>query len=131
MKSNSSTASHSIELEFRFNSSHQLILTPKDGKGKALLQLYSSGMNSLRIVAPPAQTPEALVIEASAVDQTQDNKALLALKELLPFVEASIPIRPHLGACGPESGCDSICAELSSLAPIMRKVHEAIESGSK
>lgn len=56
--------SMSIEVEFRFNSVHQAILIPRDGKGKQLLQLCFGERNDVRIATSPGSNPDWIVIEA-------------------------------------------------------------------
>lgn len=53
------------------------------------------------------------------------EEAVRAIGLLMPLAVNGVPQRGHVGACGPESGCDAICMEVESCAEIFRATRSA------
>jgi hypothetical protein len=53
-----------MNIEFRFNGTQQLILTPENKKDEQLIQLFIGGNKSVKFVTPPAASPTSLVMES-------------------------------------------------------------------
>ena len=49
----------------------------------------------------------------------------------LPFVMDAIPQRGHVGACGPESGCDAICMEVANISALAREVDQFLKETTR
>ena len=53
-------------------------------------------------------------------------KLLQALKGVLPLAFSGVPFRGHSGPCGPEAGCDAICADVAHCAEVLTAAAKAI-----
>lgn len=47
---------------------------------------------------------------------------------LLEIIERGIPDPSHVGSCGPESGCDGVCVELSSIGEMVKRAHRYLKT---
>lgn len=68
------------------------------------------------------QVIAAAVREAVAAERELLKEAAQALAMLWPLAFDAMPRRGHLGGCGPEAGCDSICTEVATRAETLRCV---------
>lgn len=53
-----------------------------------------------------------------------------SLAALFPIALFSVPKRGHIGACGPESGCDAICQDVATLSEILRDARMAMDGAN-
>lgn len=61
-----------MNIEFRFNGSQQVILTPENKKDEQLIQLFVGGNKCVKFITPPAALPTSLVIESyNVVDEVE------------------------------------------------------------
>lgn len=58
--------------------------------------------------------------------KSDNTKLREALDIAMPFVEMSMPTIGHLGACGPESGCDGACADAANVAETIGRIRKIL-----
>lgn len=56
-----------MRIEFSFNSTDQLRLSPENARDKQLIQLFTDGCREIRIAPGSREKPDTLVIEAVRV----------------------------------------------------------------
>lgn len=61
-----------MKIEFRFNSTNQLILTPENKKDETMIQLFVGGNKSIKFITPPASNPTSLVVESYNIPTEED-----------------------------------------------------------
>lgn len=66
-----------MRIEFRFNGTQQIILTPDDKKDEQLIQLFCGGHKCVKFGQPPAASATSVVFESySIIDESQSKLKL-------------------------------------------------------
>jgi len=79
-----------MKIEFRFNSTNQLILTPEHKKDEQMIQLFVGGNKSIKFITPPASSPTSLVMESFNIIDEVKTKELLYTQELIKAADEDI-----------------------------------------
>lgn len=53
-----------MRIEFRFNGTQQIILTPENKKDEQLVQLFVGGFKDIRLNTSPAASPNSIIFES-------------------------------------------------------------------
>ncbi len=79
-----------MKIEFRFNSTNQLILTPENKKDETMIQLFVGGNKSIKFITPPASNPTSLVVESFNIINEIQSRELIYTKELVRAADEDI-----------------------------------------